>query len=96
MMPMKCPACGSSTIRLLITNNSLQDQTVRKRQCSDCGHGWFTVELAVPSYAVGWSGGHGSKPLLRAPVELTAKHVEPQDVALNLPRVRQAREDYGL
>jgi hypothetical protein len=34
---------------------------------------WFTVEVAVPSYAIGWRAANG-KPVLRVPVEVTAGH----------------------
>ena len=64
---MICPQCSSGTIRTPITNNMLDDQVMRRRQCADCGHRWFTVELAVPDYAVGWCTARG-KPVLRVPV----------------------------
>lgn len=86
MMPMQCPKCCSGAIRAPITNNQLDDQVVRKRTCLDCGHKWFTVEVAVPDYAVGWSAAHLRKPVLRIPMELSAGatrlrvgHVEAQD-----------------
>lgn len=88
MLPMKCPACGSRNYIAVITNNLIDSQTIRKRRCRDCEHVWFTVELAVPNYAVGWSNRHEGKPVLRAPVELTAEHIEAMDVAECL---RQAR-----
>lgn len=69
---MKCPECSGEEIRIPITNNRLADQTMRKRQCVACGHAWFTVELAVPNYAVGWSLEHKRKPVLRVPMELQA------------------------
>lgn len=72
MMPMQCPKCSSGSIRAPITNNMLDDQVVRRRQCLDCGHKWFTVEVAVPDYAVGWSAAHLRKPVLRIPLELSA------------------------
>ena len=86
MLPMKCTLCGSTELRTPITNNQLADQTMRKRRCAACGHVWFTVELAVPNYAVGWSLEHKRKPVLRVPLELAAghmrtriSHVEPKD-----------------
>lgn len=72
MLPMNCPKCSSTTLRVLITNNRLSDQMVRRRQCAECGHKWFTVEMAVPDYAVGWSSTHLRKPVLRVPLELAA------------------------
>lgn len=85
MVPMICPKCQSAAVRVPITNNMLGDQVMRRRQCSDCGHKWFTVEVAVPDYAVGWSALHKNKPVLRVPVELSAgatklrvEHVEEQ------------------
>jgi hypothetical protein len=72
MLPMNCPKCSSAAVRCPITNNMLSDQVVRRRVCGDCGHRWFTVELTVPDYAVGWSAAHLRKPVLRVPLELTA------------------------
>ena len=72
MLPMNCPKCSSTTLRVLITNNRLSDQMVRRRVCADCGHKWFTVEMAVPDYAVGWSATHLRKPVIRVPLELVA------------------------
>lgn len=88
MLPMKCPACGSRNYIAVITNNLIDSQTIRKRRCRDCEHVWFTVELAVPGYAVGWSPRHEGKPVLRVPVELTAEHIEAMDV---VECARQAR-----
>ena len=86
MLPMLCPKCRSAAIRAPITNNLLDDQVMRKRTCLDCGHKWFTVEVAVPDYAVGWSAAHLRKPVLRIPLELNAGatklrvgHVEAKD-----------------
>lgn len=72
MLPMNCPNCSSSALRVPITNNKLDQQVVRRRQCLDCGHRWFTVEMTVPDYAVGWSATHLRKPVLRVPLELSA------------------------
>jgi hypothetical protein len=44
---------------------------VRKRVCEACGHVWFTVEVPVPSYVIGWRASNG-KPVLRVPVEVKA------------------------
>ena len=93
MLPMICPQCSSGTIRTPITNNMLDDQVMRRRQCADCGHRWFTVEVVVPDYAVGWCAPLG-KPVLRVPVEVTAKHQEAKD---SLAALREANEKrYGL
>jgi len=70
MLPMKCPKCRSRDIRAAITNNLFDDQTVRKRRCGECEHVWFTVELEIDRYAVGWSHDHQSKPVLRKSVKL--------------------------
>ena len=55
-----------------------------------------TVEVTVPSYAVGWSAAHQRKPVLRVPMELTAgrtrvrvKHQEAKD---RLALLREANE----
>lgn len=76
MVPMNCPKCSSAALRVPITNNRLADQVVRRRVCADCGHKWFTVEVAVPDYAVGWSAAHLSKPVLRVPLELSTGHTK--------------------
>lgn len=89
MLPMNCPACSSGNIRALITNNMLDDQVMRRRQCADCGHRWFTVEVTVPDYAVGWSAAMQSKPVLRVPVQVTAKHQEARD---SMAALREANE----
>jgi transcriptional regulator NrdR family protein len=65
MLPMKCPKCASSKIQAAITNNRFDAQTVRKRRCADCGHNWFTVELEVSRYLIGWSKKHQQKPVVR-------------------------------
>lgn len=73
MVPMKCQRCDSSAIRVTATNNREPETTVRQRVCSDCGHAWFTVEVAVNPVVVGWcsrSQGTQSKPVLRVPVAL--------------------------
>ena len=74
--PMKCPKCSSSVLRAPRTNNMLDDQVVRRRACVDCGHKWYTVEIAVPDYAVGWSVDHMHKPVLRVPLELSTGHTK--------------------
>jgi len=83
MVPMNCPQCSSNDHRVPVTNGQMADQIVRKRVCKDCGHIWFTVEVIVPKYAVGWATGLQRKPVLRVPVEVTtgmvrmrASHVE--------------------
>lgn len=68
-----------------MTNGKLPDQTVRKRACESCGHVWFTVEVVVPNYAIGWSHKHLRKPVLRTPMELHAEHV----------RLRVSHEEAG-
>ena len=84
-----------------MTNSHPEDQIVRKRVCEACGHAWFTVELVVPSYAVGWSVAHQRKPVLRAPVELKAAHMEAKDqiAALRAAAERKSAEAdrrYGM
>jgi hypothetical protein len=84
-----------------VTNSHPTDQIVRKRVCEACGHVWFTVELVVPSYAVGWSVAHQRKPVLRAPVELKATHMEAKDqiAALRAAAERKSAEAdrrYGM
>ena len=86
---MLCPQCSHSRHRAAVTNSHPEDQIVRKRVCEACGHVWFTVELAVPSYAVGWSVAHQRKPVLRAPVALKATHMEAKD---QLAALRAAAE----
>jgi hypothetical protein len=106
MLPMKCPNCSSSALRVPITNNKLDDQVVRRRQCMDCGHKWFTVEMTVPDYAIGWSAMHLRKPVLRVPLELSPAgvggwgrsiiplgHVEAQDQLAPLREASQRRSE---
>ena len=76
---MECKKCRSSDHRTLVTNSLLPDQIVRKRRCNACGHVWFTAEITVPDYVVGWSPSHQNKPVLRAPVEVTLQHMEAAD-----------------
>ena len=49
------------------------------------------MELKVPSYAVGWSSGHQSKPVLRVPLELTASYVEAMDSREALAKANRVR-----
>jgi len=94
MVPMNCPKCSSNALRVPITNNRLADQVVRRRVCADCGHKWFTVEMTVPDYAVGWSAAHLSKPVLRVPLELSTGHtklrVEAVDAKDQIASLREA------
>lgn len=100
MLPMECPQCRSSSNRTPITNGLLADQVVRKRVCLDCGHRWFTVEVMVPEYAVGWSALHKNKPVLRVPMELVAgatrlrlEHIEAQDTFAALQAFNERRSE---
>ena len=77
---MMCPKCSSSELRAEVTNNKLRDQVVRRRGCVTCGFKWFTVEVRVPDYTVGWSSAMQSKPVLRVPVDVTLRHVEEPDM----------------
>jgi transcriptional regulator NrdR family protein len=46
---------------------------VRQRRCLDCGHRWYTAELAVSLAVVGWERKEPngkSVPVLRVPVDL--------------------------
>ena len=76
---MNCPKCDWATHRAAVTTQALSDQIVRKRECCACHHVWFTVEVTVPNYAIGWSPGHKHKPVLRAPVTITTSFIETQD-----------------
>ena len=76
MVPMNCPKCSCSRHRTAAINSKLADQIVRRRVCQECGHNWFTGEAEVNRFAVGWSTGPASKPVLREPVTLTLSHVE--------------------
>ena len=76
---MNCPKCNWATHRAAVTTQALADQIVRKRVCCACHHIWFTVEVLVPNYAVGWSRSHKHKPVLRAPVKITTSFIEVQD-----------------
>ena len=67
---MQCPKCSHGRIRTVATNSLLPDQVVRKRECAECGHGWFTVEAEVNRFAIGWSTEYQNKPVLREAVTL--------------------------
>jgi len=77
MLPMQCPKCRHSHIRTVATNSLLPDQVVRKRECAECGHGWFTVEAEVSRFAIGWSTEYQNKPVLREAVTLELGFVPP-------------------
>jgi hypothetical protein len=86
---MNCPECKWATHRAVVVTQALDDQIVRKRKCCACHHVWFTVEVGVPNYAIGWSPGHKGKPVLRAPVTVTTSFIETQD---GLAIAREKRE----
>ena len=44
---MKCPACGSSRIKVTTTRRPDGLSVVRMRKCLICGHGWLTREQQV-------------------------------------------------
>jgi len=95
---MQCKRCQSTKTRTPSINSRSATQTVRKRVCQDCGNTWFSVEIVVPDFAVGWSaiGGGGSKPVLRVPIDVTLQHVEEVDrtaLCRSTVQVRQARRD---
>ena len=100
MLPMICPDCHSKNHKVPVTNGQMDDQIVRKRACNDCGHIWFTVEVIVPKYSIGWSAGLQRKPVLRVPAEVTtghvrvgASHVEAQDYIENLLEANRRRSE---
>jgi len=72
---MNCPQCSHDRSRAPSTNSQPAEHTLRKRLCEACGHVWFTAEVPVPSYAVGWQGSSG-KPVLRAPLTVKAGRAE--------------------
>ena len=87
---MNWPESGSKENRTPITNGHLPDEVVRKRVCKACGHAWFTVEMTVPEYAIGWSDRHQHKPVLRTPLTLETSFVEAADVMENLAKANAA------
>jgi hypothetical protein len=87
---MNCPNCGNKNNRTPITNGHLPDEVVRKRVCGSCGHAWFTVEVRVPDYAIGWSNDHQKKPVLRTPLTLEPSFIQPADVMENLAKANAA------
>ena len=98
MLPMNCPVCSHPRHRAVVTNSQMADQTVRKRACENCGNVWYTVEVTVPSYAVGWSARHSRKPVLRVPIDVTVGHTqmrasyeEAQDLLANLTQEANER-----
>ena len=89
---MNCPECKWVTHRAAVTTQALSDQIVRKRKCCACHHTWFTVEVAVPNYSIGWSPVHKGKPVLRAPLTITTSFIEAKDSFVNLTIAREKRE----
>jgi hypothetical protein len=87
---MNCPNCGNKNHRTPVTNGHLPDEVVRKRVCESCGGHWFTVEVRVPDYAIGWSNDHQKKPVLRTPLTLQPSFIEPADVMENLAKANAA------
>ena len=73
-----------------MTNGHLPDEVVRKRVCGSCNHSWFTVEMAVPVHAIGWSDRHQHKPVLRMPLTLEPSFIEAADVMENLAKANAA------
>jgi hypothetical protein len=68
MMPMQCPKCSYDIHRIRQVNSLDPERIVRQRECTECGHRWFTVELQVTPYALYWQRvGHGTsgKPQVR-------------------------------
>jgi hypothetical protein len=98
MLPMNCPVCSHPRHRAVVTNSQMADQTVRKRACENCGNVWYTAEVTVPDYVVGWSARHSRKPVLRKPIYLAvghtrmrASHEEAQDPRANLTQEANER-----
>jgi len=89
---MNCPECKWVTHRAVVVTQALDDQIVRKRKCCACHHVWFTVEVNVPNYAIGWSPVHKGKPVLRAPLTITTSFIEAKDSLVNLTIAREKRE----
>jgi len=89
---MNCPECKWATHRAVVVTQALDDQIVRKRKCCACHHVWFTVEVNVPNYAIGWSPVHKGKPVLRAPLTITTSFIEAKDSLVNLTIAREKRE----
>jgi hypothetical protein len=76
---MNCPQCGSKQLKTPIVNSHDANQTVRKRRCDDCLFVWFTVELRVPDYSIGWAPSQMHKPVIRCPVNLTTSCLDEID-----------------
>ncbi len=49
---MKCPECDSTLIRTGMTRQDGSSTTIRRKKCRVCGHGWYTVEVPLPPYAL--------------------------------------------
>lgn len=98
---MECKRCQSTRHTAASINSRMANQTVRKRVCRDCGNIWFTAEIIVPSFAVGWSpiGKGGSKPVLRVPMDVTLEHIEAVDkteMCRANAQVRRARTELSV
>ena len=70
---MNCPKCNHDTVFVLQSNTMRPNHTTRQRVCNDCKHKWYTIELEIESWAVGWEKLNlrfGGKPTVRVPVSL--------------------------
>ena len=50
---MICPNCGGKYNSIEQTNQDTLDSTVRHRRCKHCQHRWWTLEVVLPSEAIG-------------------------------------------
>jgi len=49
---MICPECNSPLHRTVFTRQTDNDKAMRRKKCKLCGHGWYTVEVILPTNAV--------------------------------------------
>ena len=42
---MTCPKCRSYNLRVLDNRNYVNDEIRRRRECTDCGHIFATIEI---------------------------------------------------
>jgi transcriptional regulator NrdR family protein len=49
---MHCANCDSQKSKILWSRRDSVESKVRKRQCLDCNHAWYTLEMELPEGAV--------------------------------------------
>jgi len=54
-----CPKCSRPRTKVVLTNRSTNEITIRRRWCPACGHRWYSIqhpEIAVRDSQIRWKG----------------------------------------